>query len=748
MSRSRRARKAQPAKPKSRSPKPEAAPLVTGSGRTGLLVPLGVFLVLLTIYLRTLLRTMVDQDSGELVAAAHTLGIAHPTGYPLWLLLGRAFDCLPVGGTSAFRVGLASAVPGAAAGALVSLLALRLTAQPLPAGAAGLAFGLWYPCWSQSVRAEVYAVGALLFTLSLFGLRRWDRQRTARALLWFSLACGLVSVHHRTVFLAVSVAFLAAFALTPPRCRARWLALAWLLAMAVAVSKISHAGMAALGIGFALLVGIALAWRKCLRPYLASVALFVAPCSLYLVLWVRALQQPALNWTNPTTLDRLLYHALAKQYFYLAFAHSLDQMVEQGVKLLPQLLAPTAPGSALLAAIGLPLITWGWIVWWRKERVAAGSLAAGCVLLCVWVLQWGETSDLKVFLAPLGATFAVCGAMGLAQLGARLRREQIARGAVLAVAAAICAIQLGTNWGRADLSNSWEHRDRWYAALAQMAPNAVFVSDFDVPSFATLYLQNVEGFRRDVTLIRTVRLPTPEQPETWYLDLIEDAELRKAAREEWPRARAGAEEVHDQTALFAHLLKKRLPARSIYSVHGPMQVQVAAPPHFVGLSEDVVRLDLRRPEMARPLREGGPIAEFPGPDLSLMRFATDRAAAGNGELVRFTAAWRLAGALPRAQFAVALLPAGMDYERVIKVTESSERLVQAFPVAYGLWGLGPSPGGTVYEQQGEIIIPTNAAPGVYRLAVAVAPLYTMAYQGWAEVGEMRVTARPRPRNGP
>ena len=61
----------------------------------------GVFLVLFLVYVATLMPTVVDQDSGELVAASHVLGIPHPTGYPLWALLGRAFDLLPVGKTSA-----------------------------------------------------------------------------------------------------------------------------------------------------------------------------------------------------------------------------------------------------------------------------------------------------------------------------------------------------------------------------------------------------------------------------------------------------------------------------------------------------------------------------------------------------------------------------------------------------------------------------------------------------------------------
>jgi hypothetical protein len=117
-------------------------------------------------------------------------------------------------------------------------------------------------------------------------------------------------------------------------------------------------------------------------------------------------------------------------------------------------------------------------------------------------------------------------------------------------------------------------------------------------------------------------------------------------------------------------------------------------------------------------------------------------------MVEFTSDWRLANPLPSVQFAVALIPPGMELPKAVEISDTEERLVQPFPVAYGQWGLAPSLAGTVYQQRGEVIVPTNAAPGEYRVSVAVAPLYSNAYQGWADVGRIRIAERPRPRNGP
>ncbi len=732
---------------KTEEPQNAPAPPPAPSKRTTLLVCLTVFVALLLVYQATVLRTAVDQDSGELVAAVHVQGIPHPTGYPLWLLLGRVFDYLPLGGTSAYRVGMMSAVGVAAAGALISLAALGLTGAPLPALCAGLAFGLWQPPWSDLARAMVHAITGLFVAICILALRRWDRERSVRSLLWLCLAVGFAAMHHRTSFLVLAPAFLAAIIVTPPKCRERYYVLGWLLLAGFAVSQISHVGMAMMGAAYLCLLLYAIARRSSLRHYLAAATLFLAPFSFYAYLWLRALAHPVVNWTDPTTLDRLLYHVLAKQYFGFALANSPDQMVGYAIKMVPELLAPSALGLLILALLGLPLIVWGWVEWRKREPLVAVSLGVGCVALTLWVLKWGEAMDLKHFMSPVGPVLAIAGALGLTKLGALPALAKARRFAPAVVGLLICATLAQANWARCDFHNRWANRDRWAVALAQMAPNAVFLSDFDQPSFVTLYLQNVERLRRDVTLIRTVRLPAPGQADEWYLDLIEDRELREAIREVWPRAREGTPEIHEQTALLAYLLAQRLPDRAIYAVHGLRQTQAPGPPYFSGLSQDLVRLDAQRPEKLS-LGEVATVADFPAAGMALTRFTLDKTEAGEGEAVGFTAEWRLAGPLPRAEFAVALLPTGMTLAQAVAISDSRQRLVQPFPVVYGQWGLAASPEKTSYQQRGDLVIPTNAAPGEYKVAVAIAPLYTDAYEGWTEVGRITITARPRPRNGP
>ncbi|GAB4467931.1 MAG: hypothetical protein Kow00124_01500 [Anaerolineae bacterium] len=134
-------------------------------------IPVGI--VAAAAYLLTLQRTIGRADTFEFQVVGPSLGIAHPTGYPLYTLLGRLFSLLPLG-KIATRVNLTSVVAGTAAVILIYLiLRCRLDVGPPAAGIGALIFGLSPLFWSQAVVAEVYALhnalaaAILLVTLGL-----------------------------------------------------------------------------------------------------------------------------------------------------------------------------------------------------------------------------------------------------------------------------------------------------------------------------------------------------------------------------------------------------------------------------------------------------------------------------------------------------------------------------------------------------------------------------------------------------
>ncbi len=67
------------------------------SSKAELLCAGAVFLVALLLYSWTLAPTVTPTDSGELIVVAQGLGIAHPPGVPLWVILAHLASLVPLG---------------------------------------------------------------------------------------------------------------------------------------------------------------------------------------------------------------------------------------------------------------------------------------------------------------------------------------------------------------------------------------------------------------------------------------------------------------------------------------------------------------------------------------------------------------------------------------------------------------------------------------------------------------------------
>jgi hypothetical protein len=132
--------------------------------------PSFLLLALVPIYLLTLGQTVGTADTFEFQVVVPKQGIVHPTGYPLYLMLTKAFTFLPVN-SMAWRVNLASAIYGLAAVCLIYWLVWRLQNRPIPALLAALIFGLTPTFWSQAIEAEVYTLQALIVAAALLLMR-------------------------------------------------------------------------------------------------------------------------------------------------------------------------------------------------------------------------------------------------------------------------------------------------------------------------------------------------------------------------------------------------------------------------------------------------------------------------------------------------------------------------------------------------------------------------------------------------
>lgn len=116
------------------------------------------------LYAHTAAPSVLSGDSGEFQFAAPLLGVPHPTGYPLYIMLGKLATLLPISDI-AHRVTLVSALAGAGTVALLALLLLRVTGSLLAALIAAVALAVAPGLWHLSTIAEVYTLNTLLLTL-------------------------------------------------------------------------------------------------------------------------------------------------------------------------------------------------------------------------------------------------------------------------------------------------------------------------------------------------------------------------------------------------------------------------------------------------------------------------------------------------------------------------------------------------------------------------------------------------------
>ncbi|MFP4439979.1 MAG: protein O-mannosyl-transferase family [Chloroflexaceae bacterium] len=133
------------------------------------------------LYARTAAPSVLSGDSGEFQFAASLLGVPHPTGYPLYILLGKLATLLPVGDI-AHRVTLVASLAGAGTVALLALLLLRVTGSMPAALIAAVALTVAPGLWHLSTIAEVYTLNTLLLTLLallLWHAHDWQNTETS-----------------------------------------------------------------------------------------------------------------------------------------------------------------------------------------------------------------------------------------------------------------------------------------------------------------------------------------------------------------------------------------------------------------------------------------------------------------------------------------------------------------------------------------------------------------------------------------
>ncbi|MEA2554448.1 MAG: hypothetical protein QOJ65_2624 [Fimbriimonadaceae bacterium] len=173
--------------------------------RLDVLIAACLFILGLVTYIRTLAPDVLYGDSGEFQVLAATGGLAHATGYPIYLLMARVFTWLPFG-TLAWKVNLLSAILACSAIGKVFLIARSLGVRRVFAIVGAVVLLINPLFWWQSIIAEVYTASADFFIGAVLCAVIWRKSRDPRWLAAGGLLGGLcLGLHHTAVLALLSI---------------------------------------------------------------------------------------------------------------------------------------------------------------------------------------------------------------------------------------------------------------------------------------------------------------------------------------------------------------------------------------------------------------------------------------------------------------------------------------------------------------------------------------------------------------
>ncbi len=483
------------------------------------------------LYVVTLAPTVAFWDASEYVATAHILGIPHPPGNPLFVTLAKVWSLLlaPTGLSVAVRVNLFAAATSAGATAFLFLVAHRVALGLVQdarhalvgAAAAALLGATAFTVWNQSnVNEKVYTVSVLVIGLvSWLGVRWYDRRDepgSERLLLWAGFLLVLGSTNHTMSVLPAPALLVLVLASRP--------SVLWqpsFLQRAIPLVVLGLSFNFVLPIRAGLDPRINEAEPACESMVSAAAAIYTngrTGCPDLAAALTREQYQ-----TPPVTERKAPFSA--QMAMYLQY---FDWQWSRGVDASPVPSGKRLPFTALFLLLGFS----GLYAAWKSDRavgayliVLTGTLTVALVVYLnfrygyslnpeITGLAQHEVRERDYFFIAGFLLWGCLSGIGLLWVWRTLAGSMGRPGAdaLTSPILLVALIPLILNWSWASRAGDYAARDWAYDLLMSVEPYAVLFTNGDNDTFPLWYMQEVEGVRRDVTVIVGQYLYT-----TWYI---------------------------------------------------------------------------------------------------------------------------------------------------------------------------------------------------------------------------------------
>ncbi len=446
-------------------------------------------------YMLTIAPSVIQIDTGELAAVQCTLGIAHPTGYPLFTILGYIFSLLPLPVTKIFQMNLLAALYCSIAvsvftftskivldnlglfqfakhskektkrkkkdsgkivqPATASSIELSDTYKIVSAIFGGLFLALSKTFWFQSTSVEVYSLHLLLITIIILALVKaflLSDKESSFSKYWiiFAITLALGFTNHMTTLLIIP---------------------------GVAYLYFSKAGFS----------------TKSIKQIIFMLLFFFPILILfYSYLPIRASQSPVMNWGNPIEWERIIRHISGQQYQVWLFS-STEAAAKQFNYFVTNL--PNEFSFSLLIALAGLFVSF---IYARKFFIFNIIVFLSTVLYSInYDINDIDSYFLLAYISL--AFFTVFGIVRLILFAAKFKMEILIPISVLVLFA---GIQFYSNYDNVNQRDNFIYEDYTKTILNTLPKNAiVFSYQWDYFISASYYFQFVEDYRKDVIVI-------------------------------------------------------------------------------------------------------------------------------------------------------------------------------------------------------------------------------------------------------
>ncbi|MEJ5304879.1 MAG: DUF2723 domain-containing protein [Ignavibacteria bacterium] len=460
-------------------------------------------IVVLIFYLRTLAPGVIESDSGELAAVQYTLGIAHPTGYPLFTILGFIFSHLPIPLRPITKLNLLTALWSSGA-IYVLTITIKFLLDTLPqwissnisyaeniyerfnvgerikiisAVFGGLVFGFSKTLWFQSLSVEVYTLHTFLFSLIFYFMvkaflaNRSEIETSFFRDKWFIafifLSLGFTN-HLSTIFIIPSFLFLYFYK--------------WNFSKLKIQKFVVYA-----------LIGISITTL------------------IYLYIPIRAKMQPFLNWGNPVTFESFINHITGRLYHQFLFPSFGDYISNIGKFLNSftiNLNHSEFSGSdfsivILIAFLGL-LVSFFYF-----KKLFQLLLLIFLTTMVISALY--NIPDIDAYYLPAFMMVSIFSGLGIFYLTTIKMSKKTKQITIAIVFLISISMEIYQNYSRVDLSDHKLMDDYTLTLLNSVDENSIVLSARSSFYFPSLYYQLVERVRPDIVIAEHYLLQ-----QKWY----------------------------------------------------------------------------------------------------------------------------------------------------------------------------------------------------------------------------------------